>query len=269
MNIFSENHLQISVSGFLFRCTKFIPMKKIFLFIVSALFFVTGFAQDPTVPPNNLTFSGISQQNFNISWTRGNGNSCLVVVRPSSSGITHPTDGTTYSGGGGTYGAGSYLGNNSYVVYKGTGTSLFVNGLTLGTQYTVVIYEFSTASNWPYIFPPYYLTTSYETGSHYTLTTPPTVQVTNLNVGSITPSGANIYWTLGNGAYNLTTVKQSSTTNTAQPTDGTPYTANLSFGSGDILGTSPYSYVVHISAWSSIYITGCAPATDYVANCFT
>ena len=54
-----------------------------------------------------------------------------------------PADGTytSYSANS-AFGGGTQIGSGNYVVYKGTGTSVAVTGLTAGTTYYVAVYEY-------------------------------------------------------------------------------------------------------------------------------
>lgn len=242
-------------------------MKKLLFssfFVFSVMF---CYAQDPTTPANNLTFSNITTSSFRMDWTRGNGEACLVVVRLGTAGAYHPSDGTSYSPSS-VFGSGSQTGAGNYVVYRGTGTSVTVTGLSLYTQYDVIIYEFNYGGTFPYTLPTYYLTNTYESGSHYTLTTEPTTQVTNLTSTSITDDGATLSWTSGGGTYDFITVR-ASTANSNLPVDGTVYAASATYGSGSALGSFPYSYLVYYSSGTSVNVSNLSPSTNYVANACT
>lgn len=91
--------------------------------------------------------------------------------------------------------------------------------------------------------------------------TAPTTQATAYNTTSIGTTSATLNWTDGNGDEVLVMVKAGSAVDT-DPTDGTAYTGNTVFTSGDQIGTG--NYVVQSgSATSSVSITGLSAATTY------
>jgi len=241
-------------------------------FITRALFLLLCFhfirteevkAQTPTVPANNLAFTTIGLNSLSMTWTRGNGEYCLVVMRASPNAGVNPVNGNNYAASS-TFGNGSNLGSSNYVVYESTGTSLTVTNLLSNTLYTVRIYEF----NIDFVSFEWYLTSSYETGSHYTLTTAPSAPPTNLVSSTLTPSGATFNWTAGNGANHLLAVRQS-TSYSGSPIDGTEYYASSCWSLGDALGSSPYPYVVKDGVGTSVTVTCLNAATDYSSAVFT
>ena len=90
-------------------------MKKftlLFSLFASLLVAHNALAQAPTVSASNLQYTNIYQNQLNITWTRGNGDYCIVVCRPTSSGVAFPTNGINYAAST-TYGSGSNLGSNN------------------------------------------------------------------------------------------------------------------------------------------------------------
>ena len=67
----------------------------------------------------------------------------IVLMRQGSAVTTDPADGTYTDYSANTvFGSGTQIGSGNYVVYKGTGTSVAVTGLTAGTTYYVAVYEY-------------------------------------------------------------------------------------------------------------------------------
>lgn len=238
-------------------------MKNFLSSLVLSLFCTIAFAQlEPTVPPNNLSFNLINQDSLSISWTRGNGEYCLVVVRPSANTHVYPADGANYSANV-NYGSGSHLGSGNYVVYEGTGSSVIIRGLAANTLYSVYIYEFNTQ-----VFPfldTYYLQSPNEAGSHYTTTSQPLTQVSGLTASALTDDMVTLNWTSGTGTYDLATVRVG-TSNTSLPADGFTYSGSSAYGSGAVVGTA---YAVYNSSGTSVNVSNLSPATNYVANATT
>lgn len=98
-------------------------------------------AQDVQV--SNLTFDVRAGRSVRLEWTRGNLDGVIVVIRLSSVGSVPPADGTDYTPNPEFGDTGSEIPPNNYVVYKGTGTSVLVTGLTMSTSHSVEAYEFS------------------------------------------------------------------------------------------------------------------------------
>ncbi|MCB9188324.1 MAG: lamin tail domain-containing protein [Flavobacteriales bacterium] len=94
--------------------------------------------------PNNVTGASTStceNGESTVSWTLPTGcyDNILVVAHPSTAASTAP------SGNGGSYSANATYGSGTaydagYVVYKGTGTTVTVSGLTNGTTYYYTIF---------------------------------------------------------------------------------------------------------------------------------
>jgi len=97
-------------------------------------------ASSPTTQANNISFSSVAQTQMQVGWTRGNGDKVLVVAHQGSAVDSNPVDGTGYTANA-AFGSGSQIGTGNYVVYKGTGTSVTVTGLTAATTYHFRAYE--------------------------------------------------------------------------------------------------------------------------------
>lgn len=240
-------------------------MHLVFTRFSLVLFFCSFFgngsmAQAPTIPANNLTFTSIGLNSLSFTWTRGNGDFCLVVVKPAINSTSFPLNGSNYIMNT-SWGSGSNLGNSNYVVYDGTGTSVTVTNLTSNTNYTVLIYEY----NQDWLNYEWYLTASYEIGSHYTLATSPSVAPSGVIASGYDAASTTLNWTAGNGSYHLATVRQA-TSYTGFPADGTEYVASTCFGWGSSLGSSsPYAYVVKELTGTSVTVGCLTDATDYWA----
>jgi hypothetical protein len=106
---------------------------------------------------SNLAFSRTAGRSLLITWTRGSLDGVIVVFRLTATGITHPTDGDDYTGDPDFLAPPPELtgGPGNFVVYKGTGTSVLVTGLTMETSYSVAVYEYSgVGAGTTYLAPP-------------------------------------------------------------------------------------------------------------------
>ena len=99
---------------------------------------LTGdFTTDCSTPSDVTAFSATSgDTEVDLSWTNGICFDEILVVAKATSAVTvTPTgDGTAYTANA-VFGSGTDLGTNEYAVYKGTGTSVTITGLTNGTTY--------------------------------------------------------------------------------------------------------------------------------------
>jgi len=95
----------------------------------------------------NLVVRSVSRTFIAIQWSRGNGSGCMAVcLKGTSSDVVNPEYGTTDYSANSNYGSGDHLGtgtSSNYIVYKGTGNTLRVDGLTKNTQYTFKVYEYN------------------------------------------------------------------------------------------------------------------------------
>jgi PKD-like domain/Concanavalin A-like lectin/glucanases superfamily/FG-GAP-like repeat/IPT/TIG domain/Secretion system C-terminal sorting domain len=237
-------------------------MKQISTRLILLLLLLLPLSVFSQTPSSNITYPSLNTTSYTINWTSGTGVGRIAVLRAASSGIALPVDNTVYTAST-TFGSGSNLGNQNYVIYRGTGNSVTVFGLSPYTNYTLTIFEYSGSASVPN-----YGTLFYASSSRYTLATQPTVSPTSLTASNINVNTVSLNWTNGDGVYTLTTVRQS-TSNSNSPTDGEVYSASAAFGGGDPIGsTTPYSYVVYNTTGSSLTVSGLSPATDYTAAAY-
>ena len=96
----------------------------------------------PSTQATSITFSNVETTTLTVGWTRGDGDSVLVVVK-SGSGPTNPTDHTVYTANS-VFGSGEDVGSSSYASYNAQGTSLNITGLTAETTYYFEVSEYDT-----------------------------------------------------------------------------------------------------------------------------
>lgn len=107
---------------------------------------VTGIGEstEPTQASTALTFTDIAPTSMTVSWTNGNGDNHLVIVRMGNPVSTSPVDGTSYTANS-AFGGGTGVGAG-YVVYSGAGNSFSLTGLTEGNIYYFGVYEYNGVS---------------------------------------------------------------------------------------------------------------------------
>lgn len=207
----------------------------------------------PTIQASGFSASAIKSTSMTINWTRGNGQSGVLVFVKAHSAITsNPTDGYSYYANP-AYGVGSSMNGPAYCVYNGSGTSVNITGLTEGTTYHFAIYEASnvTCHQTPAL-----------TGNATTTIpcTPPAIQASSFTANDISANSMKVGWTRGNGSSVIVLAKAGSEVD-ASPTDGITYTANASFGIGSQIGSN--NYVVYSGVGTSFYMSDLNPTTNY------
>ncbi|MFI5221712.1 MAG: T9SS type A sorting domain-containing protein, partial [Bacteroidia bacterium] len=101
-----------------------------------------GAIAPPTTASSSLYTSSITNTSMTVNWTSGNGTRRMVIARASSSSMSDPTNGTSYTANS-IYGSGYTVGTGNYVVYDGTGNSCSITGLALNTTYFFRVYEYN------------------------------------------------------------------------------------------------------------------------------
>ena len=236
------------------------------LIIFVGMLFVSNqfFAQAPTVEASNTQLSykwpGTAAS---ITWTRGNGQNCMVVMRKNSSSGTVPSNNTTNYSASASYGSGSLVNGvaDNNVIYKGTGTGVYVYNLTANTLYDVYVYEYNSIT----IFgtTTFYYNTNYSQSAlaFSTAAVQPSSCGSVYTATSITNSSATIWSTAGNGNGRLITVSLASTS-ASNAIQGYYYAPSTVYGSGANVGGA---YAVYDGTASNVNVTGLAGATTYKA----
>jgi gliding motility-associated-like protein len=111
--------------------------------------FRNALAVAPTTQAINVNFSATSTTATAVSWTNGNGVERTVFVKAASSGSPSPVDGFNYTANT-VFGSGTEIASAGwYCVYKGTGTSVSVTGLSSATAYQVMVLEYNGTATSP------------------------------------------------------------------------------------------------------------------------
>ncbi len=199
-----------------------------------------------TIPGGSVTTSGMT-----INWTTGGAGTRSFVVMKAVSPVTGvPSSSETYTASS-TFGTGSILNADEYLVYDGTGNSVTVSNLASGSTYYVAVFSYDPAG-------PCYNTVSPATGNATTVCAEPTQQVSTINA---TPGAttASILWSGGNG---LSTIVKLNTTNSfSAPADGNAYSANSVYGGGE--------QIIYNGTGNSVTVTGLTLGVTYYVSAYT
>ena len=196
----------------------------------------------PTIQATAASFSSITNNSMNLSWTSGNGTAGRIVVMKEASAVSGtPTSGTTHTGNA-AFGSGSTIATGEFVVYNGTGNSVSVTGLKCGTTYHVKVYEYNTtdvcynttspaSASASTLTPSIIATPTSLTGFTYVLGVGPSSnQSYSLTASNLSPASGNITVTPSGSNYEVST-------------DGTTFSTavNVPYTSGTLASTTVYA----------------------------
>ena len=100
----------------------------------------------PNIPAKEIQISNSHSTSSDLSWIRGNGESCVVFMKQANLGFATASDQTFYSADA-VFGSGTQIGSTGwYCVYNGSGTSVSVSGLTPGSDYVAQVFEYNGSS---------------------------------------------------------------------------------------------------------------------------
>lgn len=203
-----------------------------------------------------VTVNSKTASTMNLSWTNGTGSGVIVVGRATSNTLVTPSNGTNYTVNSAdiTDVLNSTTGTGNVVLYKGTGTSVSIAGLSAATQYQFYVYTYNSAN---------YYASAASSSAIYTLAAEPAIQASNVTFSSVTATGMTINFTKGDAANTgrLVLMKAGSAVD-SNPVDGTGYTVNSTFGSGTpVVGTG--NYAVYGGTGTSVSVTGLSANTTY------
>lgn len=123
---------------------------------------IAVFTLEPQTQASEITFTKLKTTSVKISFTPGSGENRIVVIKQGSI-PSSPIDDKGYTANN-VFGNGDKTGENSYVVYSGSGDNVSVTGLLPNHLYFVSVYEFNGNG-----IGCDYLTTTFETNSFTTL----------------------------------------------------------------------------------------------------
>ena len=213
---------------------------------------------EPSASASNPTFSNIAAASIDVTVGGGTGISggYLVIRKSGSAPTATPVDGTSYT-------PGNTIAAGETIVYTGAAGLFTDSGLSPVTTYYYVVYGYSGSG----------VNTNYRISSpgsanSTTICSPPTVQTSNLTFSGVVDDQMTVNWTRGNGN-NVIVFARDGASATADPVNGTPYTANSVFGSGTAIAISGNDYfAVYSGTGTSVTVTGLSASTSYNFHVF-
>ena len=96
----------------------------------------------PTIAAESLQVDSFANNKLRISWKTGNGSNRIVLMRAAQAINNFPIDSMVYIANS-TFGSGTKIGNDIYVVYNGSGSTTWVSGLQNNTNYYLAVIEYN------------------------------------------------------------------------------------------------------------------------------
>lgn len=220
---------------------------------------------EPTIQVSDITFGTVTSSSIVVNWSGGNGDNVIIVAKESSSINDIPSDGTDYNADNVFNNGQDVLGAGEYIVFDGsrvTGT-VTVSNLTQGKEYFFRAFTYNnTGTDIDY-------KTGSGSGANPTSTTTfynePTTQATTITFSNIQTNQIIATSSGGDGSYRVILAKAGTSVNST-PVDGTEYTGNASFGTGQQIGSG--NYVVYAGSGSAVTVTNLAEDTRYYFKVF-
>jgi len=237
-------------------------MKKRFTLVLTALIVcLCGMAAAPIVPASNFSVmsSLLDGHRFGFTFNKGDGAFRIIVLKEGSPITTAPVNGTAYTNASTVFGTPGteFNGDDGFVIFSGshaqTTPSTTITNLNYGTTYYISIWEFNgsgTATE--------YLSVAL-TGQ-VTTKSAPTQQATIASFTNVAGNRMQINWSGGNGEKTLLLARKGAPVN-ATPEQLHDYTANTSFGDGNVINGD--NYVVYEGSGSFATVTNLEPNTEY------
>lgn len=211
---------------------------------------VTTLIVEPTIQATAIQFSALGSGSYTVAWTNGNGNERLVLARAGGAVNVDPVDGASYSGNA-DFSSATDLGSGNRVVFRGSGSSVTVTGLSAATVYHFRVYELNGSGvSTNYLVP----VASGNPSSRTTLSIEPTSQPNGLGFTLQTTSSLTVNFIAASGSpTGYLVIRKPVSASSGVPVDGTTYVAG-----NDLDGT-----IVSVGPAVSINETGLAAGTVY------
>lgn len=209
-------------------------------------------ASAPTQQVSSITSTSIQLNTASFTYTPGNGDGQLFVIKQGSPVDAEPVDLVNY--GINSIFGNALLANGNYLVHRGTtGSQFTIHGLQPGTTYYLAAFDFNGTSSPVYARPG--VSISFTTAG-VAPTPEPTVAAGNASISNQDGNTFRLNWEKGNGTDRLV-VASIGTPPVFVPADGTSYTANAVWEQGQDVGNG--QYIVYQGNGSNVTLTGLAP----------
>lgn len=176
----------------------------------------------PTGQATITSFTVVTGNKMTVNFTSGNGDRRLIIARKGAPVNATPEQLKDYTQSG-TFGQGSVINTDNYVVFKGTGNIANITNLEPNATYHYAIFEYNGNNGPVYLIPG-------ATGSRATNAGPSQASGTIL-FNTIEGNRLSMSFSPGNGRYQMIIAHKGQPV-TSVPQNNQPYTASTAYGSG-------------------------------------
>ncbi len=204
------------------------------------------------LPPSNVYFDNVTGSSLTLRYNAGTGGYRFVMGRENQPVNVQPENLVRYTGNG-AFGSGTDLGAGNYAINSGSnGGAVNVTNLQPGHTYHFAVFEYS-GNNYPVYS---------ATATTVTITMPaePLFPSTNMTSNFREGNSFRVLWTNGDGSRRIVIARKNAAV-TAQPVDGTQYTADDEFGNGSAI--LPDQFVVYDGVNNNVQVSNLEPGTTY------
>ncbi|MES2380283.1 MAG: FG-GAP-like repeat-containing protein [Bacteroidota bacterium] len=210
----------------------------------------------PTIKSSNVNIISIESFKAKFNVNKGNGSQRLVVLKKGSPITQLPVDYSNYLAKD-SFGLGTSLETNGYIMYIGNKDTFTFNNLRRNTTYYAAVIEahgLGLGAN--FMDSAYYW--NFRTEDQIS------VQVSNVTVSNISDSSAKISWTKGDGNNRLVMALRDNKPN-VRPIQNKIYLADDKYGDGDTIKETNgnINYIIYSDSGSYVYINGLSSSTTY------
>ncbi|MCE2893623.1 MAG: fibronectin type III domain-containing protein, partial [Flammeovirgaceae bacterium] len=182
---------------------------------------------------SNITFTGVTTTTLSFNWTDGTVGNRIVVIKDAAGTFT-PAVNTTYTANL-NFTSGTDLDAGAGIVkcvFNGTSGPITVSDLSIGTVYTVQIYNYTGSAGAEV----YNVTTATDNpNNRTTLAALPGAQPTAINFSAITGTSMDVNWTAASGSPSgYLVIQRSGAAPTGTPTSGQGYTVGTVIDDGTV-----------------------------------
>ena len=223
--------------------------------------------RSPNTQASNVTFSEVGPSRFTVSCTAGSAAQRIMFMALGEADPIDADNGVFYTASTNWQDPGSQIGSSGYYcIYKGTGTSVIVTGLTKSTTYTVEVmeYNYSDVAN-TYIYMPSPAYNHIKTAS----TDPPSA----IDFDSVTSSSFTLSWSTTPDLSYVLFLKEDTSVYPPKPS-GTYKASDDWNNKGDQLGSSGFYCVFNGKGKpetnrATVTVTNLQSSTRYYVVIFT
>ncbi|MDP1725133.1 MAG: FG-GAP-like repeat-containing protein [Bacteroidota bacterium] len=220
---------------------------------------------EPTSPASAKKYITVNGERIKFKLTKGNGSERVIVARKGQPIILGPVDYNIYTAND-TFGRGTMIDTNEFVLYRGTKDTFDIKGLRRNTHYYFGVYEVNGPG----------LGSNYDNGYFFDTSTTFEVSqpLSGVTISMVTDSSARISWTKGDGNKRLLVMQRNDITADCSPKPLKRYAGSALYRQGDTISTNNYGswgpdtaysrwFVMYADTGSFCDMRGLSSGVDY------